>query len=247
MKMDFNKLNSLNCTELKKIAQELDIPYRRDKNQMIQDITTCFQEYESYKQDKIDKYTKIKQLGWTGKEGTTYLVQNKAGEYYAMKTFRKQKSSATLQREAQLQKLVANLDAAPQVIDIDTVSKYLVMDKMDRHLLEVISKQNNTLSKSYQKQIIVIYKKMDHAGVFHGDANLLNYMIKGKKLYIIDFGMAKEITSSLVNKLGTSTPNINIMTLGLILKLREMNCSMDSYNYLLQFLTNEQKNQFNLN
>ena len=29
MKMDFNKLNSLNCTELKKIAQESRrIPYR---------------------------------------------------------------------------------------------------------------------------------------------------------------------------------------------------------------------------
>ena len=73
-----------------------------------------------------------------------------------------------------------------------------------------------------QKQIISIYKKLDRAQVFHGDANLLNYMCKGRKLYIIDFGMAKQITPNLIKKLGTETPNMHIMTLGLALKLRDL-------------------------
>ena len=243
--MDFSKLNSLTYQELKGIAEEMGIQIRRSKDNIIQDITEGFREYEAYKHDKIDKYTKIKQLGEKGKEGITFLVRTENGEEYAMKTFRKQKSSTTLRKEAELQKLVADLGAAPNVFDIDTVSKYIIMDKMDKHLVDIMTKQNGVLLKSQQKQIITIYKKLDTARVFHGDANLMNYMFKGKKLYIIDFGMAKEITTTLIKKLGTATPNINIMTLGLVLKLRNLKCSYDSYEYLLNYLTEEQRTQFN--
>ena len=43
---------------------------------------------------------------------------------------------------------------SPNVIDYDTVYKYIVMDKMDSHLMDVISKQEGILSNSQQKQII---------------------------------------------------------------------------------------------
>ena len=119
------------------------------------------------------------------------------------------------------------------------------MEKMDKHLLELIKEQEGILSKQQQKQIISIYKKLDKAGVFHGDANLLNYMYKSNKLYIIDFGMAKEITTALVKKLGTETPNMQIMTLGLALKLREMKCPHQSYEYIINHLSHEQRLQFN--
>ena len=71
-------------------------------------------------------------------------------------------------------------------------------------------------------------------------------MYKNNKLYIIDFGFAKEIDSNLVAKLKTKNPNIDIMTLGFILKLKEMNCPAESYSYLLQFVKEDDKIQFKL-
>ena len=182
-----------------------------------------------------------------GKEGTTYLVTDINDYKYAMKTFRKQKSSKTLRREAELQQIAASAGISPKVIDIDTVSKYIVMELLEVHLWDLIVQNNGVLPKSFQKQIIGIFKKLDSCGVFHADANILNYMIKGKKLYIIDFGMSKPITSELKKKLGTDTPNMNFMTLGLVLKLKELNCPPESYSYLSRYISEEEKKRFEIN
>ena len=69
--MDFNKLNLLNYINLKKLAEEMEIPISRSKNELIRNIIYAFQEYEEYKNSKIDKYIIDKQLGSKGKEGTT--------------------------------------------------------------------------------------------------------------------------------------------------------------------------------
>ena len=142
--------------------------------------------------------------------------------------------------------MAADHDIAPNVVDFDTVSKYIVMEKMDRHLVDVMKRRDGVLSQTLQKRIISIYRKLDEAGVFHGDANLMNYMFKGSQLYIIDFGMAREITTSLVNKLGTRKPNLQIMTLGLVLKLRELKAPSSSYSHLVKYLTDEQCFQFGI-
>ena len=242
--MDFSLLT---YQELKGIAIKMKIPVRREKSKMLEDITTEYQRIKSEKRKvKAARYTRVKQLGEKGKEGTTVLVTTAKGNEYAMKTFRKQKSSTTLKKEAMLQKLVAATGAAPQVVEINTDSKYIVMERMDRHLMDVMKRQNGVMSLIQQKQIIGLYKKMDQAGVFHGDTNLLNYMYKGRKLYIIDFGMSKAITPDLVKKLGTSTPNISIMTLGLVLKLRDMKCPLESWSYLRKYLSVEKCVKFNV-
>ena len=180
--MDYSQLENYSYIELKNLAQNMDLSIKRNKVGLIEEITNAFKEYETYKRTKIDKYERFEQLGEKGKEGTTFLVKTKDGSEYAMKTFRKQKSSSNLCKEAELQKMAADLGASPNVIDIDTVSKYIVMEKMDKHLVDLIKQQEGCLSKQQQKQIISIYKKLDKAGVFHGDANLLNYMFKGNKL-----------------------------------------------------------------
>lgn len=238
--------SAMSYAELKVIARELNIKVRRSREQLALDVKNCFAEYETYKKEKLDKYTRIGQLGERGKEGTTYLVETQSGSEYAMKTFRKQKSSATLRKEAELQKMAADYDIAPNVVDFDTVSKYIVMEKMDRHLFDVMKRRDGVLSQNIQKRIISIYRKLDEAGVFHGDANLMNYMFKGSQLYIIDFGMAREITTNLINKLGTTKPNMQIMTLGLVLKLRELKAPAVSYSYLIKYLTEEQCFQFGI-
>lgn len=245
--MDYTQLENYSYLELKEIAQNMDLTIRRSKTGLIDEITKAFKEYEAYKKDKLDRYKRKEQLGERGKEGTTYLVVSNNNNQYAMKTFRKQKSSTTLCKEAELQKMVADVGVAPNVIDIDTVSKYIVMERMDYHLIDVIKKQNGNLTKQQQKDILSIYKKLDKAKVFHGDTNLMNYMYKDNKLYIIDFGMAKEITTALIKKLGTDEPNTHIMTLGLALKLRELGFPSSSYDYIVKHLSEEQRLQFGFN
>ena len=71
-------------------------------------------------------------------------------------------------------------------------------------------------------------------------------MFKNKKLFIIDFGMSKEIDDKLIKKLGTNTPNIDLMNLGFILKLKELNCVESSYSHLLTYVSETEKVKFNL-
>ena len=206
----------------------------------------CFKEWEKYKKEKIDKYEKVKQLGNKGKEGVTYLVVTKEGDEYAMKTFKKNKSSDFLKREANLQELASKFNIAPKIIEVDTVKKTIVMEKMDKHLFDVIKDQDGDLTEKQQKDIINIFKNLDKAKVFHADSNILNYMYNGKKLYIIDFGMSKYIDDKLIEKLGTETPNIDLMTLGFILKLKELNCKKTSYSYLIKYVSDKNIIAFNL-
>ena len=201
--MDYTKFKNYNYKELKDLAEYMNLKTHRNKSDLIEEITKAFKEYEDYRRNHIDKYVRIKQLGEKGKEGTTFLVKIKNGAEYAMKTFRKNKSSSMLQKEAKLQKKASEFGISPNVIEVDTVSKYIVMERLDSHLFDNMKKQQKNLTKTQQKQIISLYKKLDKAGIFHGDANLLNYMYKDDKLYIIDFGMSKEITPALIKKLGT--------------------------------------------
>ena len=195
---------------------------------------------------KINKYTKCEQLGNTGKEGVTYLVKNENGDEYAMKTFKKTKSSARLQNEANLQIKSSEYEISPKIIEVNVEEKYIVMEKLDRHLFDVMKKQNGNLTKLQQQQIIKIYKNLDKAGVFHGDSNILNYMYKERKLFMIDFGMSKYIDDNLIKKVGTRNPNLDLMTLGFILKLKELKCPETSYSHLLTYVSELDKEKYKL-
>tara|TARA_Y100000389_G_C17471034_1_gene530931 strand:- start:1735 stop:2307 length:573 start_codon:yes stop_codon:yes gene_type:complete len=188
---------------------------------------------------------RLSRLGNKGKEGTVYLVTNK-GKEYAMKTFRKNKSSTKLKLEAKLQRMAAEKGISPNVIAVNVNNKYILMEKLDTTLHDLLIKKRGILSEVIQRQIICLYNKLDKTGVFHGDASILNFMFKNKKLYLIDFGMSVEITGALVKKLGTKTPNLDIMTLGLVLKFKELGIPEQSYKYLVACLRQEQRDHFNL-
>jgi Kae1-associated kinase Bud32 len=242
--MNYN-LEKYTLTELKQMAVKMELPVKRSKNEMIESISEAFKEYEDYKKEKIDKYTRYEQLGDKGKEGVTYLVKDRHGKEYAMKTFRRDKSSQTLKNEFNLQKKASKAGITPRVHDFDTTSKYIVMDRMDSHLYDHIKKKGY-LCKKYQERILFIFSKLDETGVFHGDANILNYMIKDNQVYIIDFGFSKEITPQLLKKLGTERPNYHLMTIGLILKLKELGMTDTSYKYLQKALPQEYLTKYKL-
>ena len=234
-----SKLETFSYSELKNIAQSNKIKLKRSKNALILNILENIKE-----NNNLGPYEKKIQLGNKGKDGITYLITYK-GEECAMKTFRKNKSTSKLETEVELQNLASEFKVCPKIKEFNTDLKYIIMEKMDKHLIDLIEK-NKCLNLKQQKQIISIYKKLDKAKVFHADANLLNYMYKKSKLYIIDFGMSKKITKRLIKKLGTRQPNLHIMTLGLVLSLKDMNLSSDSYSYLVEQLKPEQRIQFNL-
>jgi len=227
--------------KLIEIVNNLGLPKRKNKSEMIRDIENAF---EAYKEDKIDRYKKYEQLGQAGKEGITFRVTDRQGKEYAMKTFRKTKSSAKLAQEYILQEKASKRGIAPKVYKFDTVTKYIVMEKMDTHLLETMKKEKG-LSKTHQLRILEIFNELDKAGVFHNDANLCNYMFKGDKLYIIDFGFAKEINDKLLKTTGPN-PNANLMLIGFVMKLKEMEQSPSSYKYLIKNISDSDILKYNL-
>lgn len=243
--MPFN-LEDYTLTELRELGNKMDIPSRRSKKEMINDISVLFNEYELYKKEKIDRYTRKQQLGQCGKEGVTYLVIDRNDREYAMKTFRKSKSSTALRREYALQRLASKKGIAPRVFNYDTVSKYIVMEKMDGHLHEEIKKQQGILFKYQQLRIIKIFTILDNIKVFHNDSNICNYMLKGKEIYLIDYGFSKEITPCVVKSLETERPNMTLMLLGLVIKLKDMNLPEKSYKYLRSYLSPEVISRFHL-
>ena len=247
--MNFSFLKYKSFDELKQIGKEIEInkDKYKTKTELINEIIKCFKEYEHYKTNKIDKYEIIKQLGEKGKEGITYLVKDKrTGLEYAMKTFNKRKSIENIKKEAELQKKSSEKGICPKVIDVDTLSNYIVMEQMDEHLFDLMKRQKGNLTEFQQKQLMDIFVKLDEANVFHGDSNILNYMLKNDKIYIIDFGMSKLIDLKLKKKLKEERPNFTLMNLGFIIKLKELKCPENAYSYLISFVSEENKTKYRL-
>ena len=198
------------------------------------------------KKTRKDNYKKISQLGEKGKEARTFLVSDKFSSEYAMKTFRKNKSSDKLLEEVELQRACSNLRISPKIVDYDLDEKFVVMEKMECHLLDIMKKSGGLVTENQQMQLLDIFKKLDKARVFQGDANILNYMVRNGKIYIIDFGFASRIDEKFMKKIKSINPNQELMLLGLILKLKEMNCPATSYNILKNELSLEKRQQFGI-
>lgn len=245
--MNYKILETISHTELKEISKEMKIDVFKTKKETISNIVKHLKKYERHKKKNIDRFEKIKKLGNNGKDGITYLViEKKTEKYYAMKTFKKNKSENKILQEYELQKIASSFGISPKVYEVDTIDNYIIMEKMDSHLLQKMRKRNGKLTKTEQKSIIKIFKKLDEAKIFHADVNILNYMYKDNKLYIIDFGMSKKIDDKLIKKLCTDKPNLKIMTLGFILKLKELGSPSESYEYLLRYVSKEDIKKFGI-
>lgn len=244
--MDFSRLNELKMPDLREIASMMGISGRHTKQQLIELITHGLKQFENYKKKKVDKYSRIDRLGKPGKEGITYLVRTRGKKDYAMKTFRRGKSIARLQEEAKLQRMAAATGVAPKVVDVNAVAKTIVMEKMDRHLFDAMKAQKNNLTQTQQRQILSILEKLDEAKVFHNDSNIMNYMLKGRDMFLIDYGMAREINTNLIREFKTRTPNQDIALLGIVIKLKELKCPLSAYSILKERLTQSQKDMLDM-
>jgi len=238
-------LPNLSKNELFQIAKDIDLehPKRISKKQLVKEIEDRFLEFEEYKFAR-DKYEQLGQLGHKGKEGKTYLVRNDKNREYAMKTFPRRKSSAMIIREVSLQRRAAEFGVSPSIIEYNLDNKFIVMEKLDITLLDILKKQRGKLTIKQQKRLLEIFQLLDQSRVFHADPNPLNFMEKNKQLYIIDFGMAKDIDKRVIREHG-KTPNIQLGVLGFVLKLKELSPNIDC-SHMLKYVPVETRQKFKI-
>ena len=182
------------------------------------------------------KYKIIKKIGDKGQQGIVYLAK-RGNKEYAMKTFKQNKSGKTLEKEAKLQELASKYGISPKVYDYNIEEKYIVMDKLEGNILELIRDQGGILTLSQEKRIIDIFKILDKISIYHRDPNPLNFLYnKNKKIYIIDYGLAREIDENLIKKHGDKI-NVKLMSIGFLLKIRSVfsNIKLD---YIKRYLEN---------
>lgn len=230
--MNYPDLNIMNLNDLKDFARQCEISStNKNKEQLIKDLKKVFRIVEN----RRNKYTEKKSLGYEGKEGNVIEVIDKKKNTYAMKKFRSGKSGSRLEYEAHLLEIAGNSGISPHLIDYSRSQHWIVMEKMDENLFDILKRNNGKLSTIIQNQMINIFKKLDKIRIFHADPNPLNFMFKNGKMFIIDFGFAKSFDESSVRELNTSIPNMEYMPLGFLLKIKPF-CDPKNFEVLLSYI-----------
>lgn len=210
----------------------------KSRDEIVRKLRSIFKVVEKSRQEPVETWQKGSHLGVKGKEGTVYEV-TKGGKKYAMKCFKSTKSENRLQREGDFLKRAAKAGIAPKVVEINPEEHYIVMELLEENLFDILKSTQGKLTEKIQKDMLAIFKKLDKEGIMHGDPNPLNFMFKKGKLYIIDFGFASEIDDDLIKKAGKN-PNVEMMCLGFILKVKDM-CPPKNFPVLLSAISSERR------
>ncbi len=234
---------SLTDKDLAIISRKAGLDSGLTREEMVRKLRPIFKLVEKSRQEPIKTWQKGDILGVKGKEGTVYEV-SKGGTKYAMKCFKSTKSENRLQREGDFLQRAAKIGVSPKVVEINPEEHYIVMDLLEENLFDVLKSTQGKLTEKIQKDMITIFKKLDKEGIMHGDPNPLNFMFKKGKLYIIDFGFASEIDEDLKKKVGKS-PNVEMMSLGFILKVKDM-CPPKNFPILLESISPERRKSVGL-
>jgi RIO-like serine/threonine protein kinase len=169
------------------------------------------------------------QLGEDGKEGQTFsaltpkafrgqvldlAVNVPKGTRVAVKTFKRTKSANKLSKEAGHQQQAAIHGAAPPIYGVNRPDNYIVMQCLST--LVVNEYRDQPLPEALQYMICALMNRLDAAKVMQSDMNALNVMLdEGGRPYIIDYGMAKTITPTILQK-RAGHPNVQITLWGLV-------------------------------
>lgn len=201
---------------------------------------------DAIKKELTYKFVKVQRLGRPGKDGITYRVFDKETEnYYAMKTFKKTKSINVIRRECEFQKRASEMGISPRVIYLDEERMTIVMEEMEYTLLDLIRKQDNKLTTRQQTQLLNLFYVLDELKIFHNDPNPCNIMIKYNTLYIIDFGLARKLTTQDYKNYGKH-PNKSLMCLGLLIWLKKLGINCKNMGVLMDNVSQQSKIDYQL-
>lgn len=229
-----NNINfeSMSLLEVKELAKQCDLSVsKKSKDELIKEIKSIFKIVEG----RRTKYTERSPLGYSGKEGTVFEVSDKRGRIYAMKKFRSGKSSARLENEACLLERAGKAGISPLLVDYSRSGGWIVMDKMEENLFDILQKNKGKISAKIQQEMIVLFRKLDEERIFHADPNPLNFMFKNGRMYMIDFGFAKDFEERSVRSLETETPNMDYMPLGFLIKIKPF-CDVSTFSTLIKHI-----------
>jgi predicted Ser/Thr protein kinase len=152
-------LDKKNIKELKLICDKLELKSdsTSSKAQIKKDIISFLNKDEnSYK--KI--YQAYEQIGNVGKEGIVYIIKDQHGKEFAMKQFRKSKSSKKLETEFDLQKQASVFKVCPQVYDVNIKEKYIIMENI--HIVNPKEQLTSPIKiENFDLLLKVIEKKFD--------------------------------------------------------------------------------------
>lgn len=231
--MYYNNLKTLNINDLKKHANLLELDCKQlKKEQIIKKISNELKGYDDYVKQQSGKYTTISKIDQIdGKNSICYNVKKKYGRtIYVKKTFKKNKSVKKIIKEAKIQDIAFKLGVAPKIIEYDIIDNYIIMDKLDKHLISInILNKNLKLTKQQQHRIVDIFKLLSTEKIIHGDTHVFNFMLKNNQIYLIDYGK-----SSIANKKSEKEvfeENILSFIEPLHIKGNKM-----TYNYMLKFI-----------
>ena len=240
--MDLSKLRTLPRDQLERMAEMCDLDTKLPTSDLVRQLSKIFKGVEERKA----RYTRVEQLGVKGKEGTVFLVKDRSGHEYAMKTFSAAKSDRNLEREAVLLGKAAEFGIAPALIEYDTGENYIVMEKLETSLFDYMKAHGGKLSNAMQQELIRLFKKLDSIEIFHADPSPLNFMLdKEGKIRAIDFGFAKHIDDKVIKEHGTSRVNMKFMPVGFILKMRGL-VEPSSLGTLLRYVSPEDRARLGL-
>jgi tRNA A-37 threonylcarbamoyl transferase component Bud32 len=241
-------LQLLTLQDLQRVCRTSKLKYEpsTSKDQLVKILKQQFKELDK------KSFAKIRKLGIPGKEGTVWAIKYKSslpsprvGEYrspdrdsyskkeYALKQFKSTKSSKEIIRESDLQKITAKAGISPKVIEVDILSKFIVMELLPGEtLFDTLKKSNGVMTISEQKDFVRLIEKLDKIGVYHGDPSPLNFIYDNKKiLKVIDFGFGKKMEK------GEKDTNMKSMLLGFILKMKQIGVDVDkNYSYIKKYI-----------
>lgn len=220
-------MTDLDEKKLRKLMQTLkiDCDQSTPKSYMVNILKQKLKDVDKKRIKKISK------LGHPGKDGVVWSIKNlENGKTYALKQFKPGKPSKAIFQESEMQKVVAQHGISPNVIEIDLILKYIVMDLLDGiTLFDKLKSTNGEMSIQDQKDFVKIIQKLDSIGIYHGDPSPLNFIYVGDKLKVIDFGYSRAIKHK--------DENAKYMYIGFILKMKEIGVDIDSnYNYIKKFI-----------
>lgn len=154
----------------------------------------------------MDDFEVLQQLGEDGAQGVVSLVEFPNGLRAAMKQFKKTKSTARIQQEANFQQKAAEAGIAPPVMHVDLDQRRIFMEPMQSRVVDVLKDGH----AKFTGDLLHIMETLDELDILHNDGNALNLMLDfDDNLQIIDFGLAKKITPA-VRKKWKGEPNVKV-------------------------------------
>lgn len=162
---------------------------------------------------------------YRGKDGTIIRIHQSR---VLAKVFSKKKTPAQIEREYAFMKVGYRLGVSPRPYKLllattPQESSRILMDELcGPTLLDVIERDKGVLGDKYQKQVVDILRLLDREQLFHGDSSPSNFVYdeRDRRVYVIDYGMAKPITSGFLKKYGAH-PNLRLGLAFFVLRIRE--------------------------